>query len=85
VVAGVLVGILLGIVAITPSIERGKAMQHALCILTLVVGLFLSGCGDIAHWNTRTFYGIDCRPEKRQNGNCVPVKKGGNDVTTAQP
>jgi hypothetical protein len=44
----------------------------------------LSGCSDAAYWQLRTFYGIDCRPEKLTNGQCTPVKKGDN-VKTAQP
>ena len=60
-------------------------MQNVLGILTLVLSLVLSGCMDVAQWQLRTFYGIDCRQEKLVNGQCVPVKKGGNDVQTAQP
>jgi len=48
--------------------------------VTLVLSLLLSGCGDAAHWYTRTFYGIDCRPEKLNNGYCVPANKGTADV-----
>ena len=62
-----------------------KRMQNVLGILTLVLSLVLSGCMDVAQWQLRTFYGIDCRQEKLVNGQCVPVKKGGNDVQTAQP
>jgi hypothetical protein len=60
-------------------------MHHVLWTCTLVLGLLLAGCADLAYWNAKTFYGIDCRPEKLQNGQCVPVKKGGSNVTTAQP
>jgi hypothetical protein len=60
-------------------------MRHVLWTCTLALGLLLSGCMDVAQWQLRTFYGIDCRQEKLVNGQCVPVKKGGNDVKTAQP
>jgi hypothetical protein len=60
-------------------------MPHVLWIVTLALGLLLTGCADLAYWNAKTFYGIDCRPEKLQHGHCVPVKKGDSNVTTAQP
>jgi hypothetical protein len=52
-----------------------------LFLVTLLVlgSLLLSGCMDVAQWQLRTFYGIDCRPEKLQHGQCVPVKKGSPD------
>jgi hypothetical protein len=58
-------------------------MHRLLCLVILT--LSLSGCMDVAQWQLRTFYGLDCRPEKLQDGKCVPVKKGGSDVHTAQP
>jgi hypothetical protein len=60
-------------------------MHHVLWTCTLALGLLLTGCADLAYWHAKTFYGIDCRPEKLQNGHCVPVKQGGSNVTTAQP
>ena len=55
-------------------------------LLLLLVALLLSGCADASYWYAKTFYGIDCRPEKLQNGYCVPANKGGNDAQkTAQP
>ena len=60
-------------------------MPHVLWIVTLALGLLLTGCADLAYWNAKTFYGIDCRPAQLQNGQCVPVKKGGSNFTTAQP
>jgi hypothetical protein len=53
----------------------------------LTCGLVLSGCMDVAQWQLRTFYGLDCRTEKLVDGKCVPTKapKGGSDVQTAQP
>jgi hypothetical protein len=53
--------------------------------MLLLLNLALSGCMDVAHWQTRTFYGVDCRPEKLQNGNCVPVAKGTTNAQTAHP
>ena len=52
-----------------------------LFLVTLLVlgSLLLSGCMDVAQWQLRTFYGIDCRPEKLQHGQCVPVKQGSPD------
>jgi len=58
-------------------------MQRVLGLVVLAG--CLSGCMDVAQWQLRTFYGIDCRQEKLVNGQCVPVKKGGSDVKTAQP
>jgi hypothetical protein len=61
-------------------------MQRHLCLLLVCVmcvslALLLSGCMDIAQWQLRTFYGLDCRPETlTPDGRCTPVKKGGADV-----
>ena len=60
-------------------------MHHVLWTLMLVLSLLFSGCMDVAQWQLRTFYGIDCRQDKLVNGQCVPVKKGGSDVQTAHP
>jgi hypothetical protein len=61
-------------------------MRHArLWTFTLVLSLCLSGCMDVAQWQLRTFYGLDCRPEKLVDGKCVPVKKGDANVQAAQP
>ena len=65
----------------------------AACLATLLVlgSLLFSGCMDSAQWQLRTFYGLDCRPEKLQDGTCVPIQKGGADakggthVSTARP
>jgi hypothetical protein len=60
-------------------------MHHVLWTLTLVLSLLFSGCMDVAQWQARTFYGIDCREEKLVNGRCVPVKKGQTNAQTPQP
>jgi len=60
-------------------------MPMFLATLLVLGGLLLHGCMDIAQWQLRTFYGLDCRPEKLQDGTCVPVQKGSTDVHTAQP
>ena len=60
-------------------------MSHVLLILTLALGLLLSGCYDIATWQARTFYGLECRSDKLVNGQCVPVKKGDPNVQTVHP
>jgi len=57
-------------------------MQHLVWMGILGLGLLLSGCMDVAQWQLRTFYGVDCREAKLVNGRCVPVKQGGNDVHT---
>ena len=56
----------------------------AFALLALLV--VLSGCADLAYWNTETFYGLNCRPETlTPDGRCVPVKKGtSGDVHTVQ-
>lgn len=51
----------------------------------VIVLLVLSGCGDAAHWYSRTFYDTDCRPEKLQNGYCVSAKKGNANAQTTPP
>lgn len=63
-----------------------------LVVFWLIVLLALSGCMDVAQWQLRTFYGVDCRPEHlTPDGTCSPVKKaspdtkGGSDVHTAHP
>ena len=60
-------------------------LSYARCLL-LLCSLCLSGCADASSWYAKTFYGIDCRPEKLRNGSCVPANQGGHDVQkTAQP
>lgn len=54
-------------------------------VLWMISLLILSGCGDAAHWYSRNFYGVDCRPEKLQAGYCVPAKKGASHAQTATP
>jgi len=49
-------------------------MARFLTTLLVLGGLLVSGCADIAYWQVRTFYGLDCRPEHLNNGQCVPVK-----------
>jgi hypothetical protein len=60
-------------------------MHHVLWTLTLALSLLCSGCKDVAQWQARTFYGIDCREEKLVNGRCVPVKQGEANAQTPQP
>jgi len=71
------------------DIVRLRWRHIVLCGLVVLwlLGLLLalSGCMDVAQWQLRTFYGVDCREEKLVNGRCVPVKKGGTDVQTAHP
>jgi hypothetical protein len=81
VVGWILLGPVLGFLAITKEVD----MQRVLGIVMLALSLCLSGCMDVAQWQLRTFYGLDCRTEKLVDGTCVPVKQGGNDVHTAQP
>jgi hypothetical protein len=48
--------------------------------------LWLGGCSDAAYWHQRTFYGIDCRPEKLlPNGQCAPITKGATHAQTLHP
>ena len=65
--------------------ERGTPMHHVLWTCTLVLSLLCSGCYDIATWQARTFYGLDCRSEALHNGQCVPVKKEGSHAQTTHP
>ena len=65
--------------------DRRCVMHSCVWIGILVLTLFLSGCSDLAYWNQRTFSGIECRPEKLHNGQCVPVKKGAAHVATTRP
>src|SRR5262249_49170340 len=44
-----------------------------------------SGCYDVALWQARTFYGLECREDKLVNGRCVPVQKEKPNAQTAQP
>jgi hypothetical protein len=64
----------------------GELLAYSLLILALLgLAAILNGCMDVAQWQLRTFYGLDCRTEKLVDGKCVPVKQGGSDVHTAQP
>lgn len=60
-------------------------LRHGVGVGFVVGLLMLSGCGDAAHWYSRTFYDTDCRPEKLQNGYCVSTKKGNTNAQTARP
>ena len=71
-------------------------MKRLLClcvigVLYLSLALVLSGCADLASKQLEVFYGLDCRPEHLDHGNCVPVKKatpdaqGGANAQTAKP
>jgi hypothetical protein len=60
-------------------------MQALLWIIMLMLSLCCTGCMDVAQWQLRTFYGLDCRQEKLVDGKCVPVKKGDPNVQAAQP
>ena len=61
-------------------------MPTFLATLLVLGGLLLSGCMDVAQWQLRTFYGLDCRPEKlTPDGRCVPVKKGEGNAQAARP
>jgi hypothetical protein len=69
-----------------PEIIRFRVRDIVLYgLAALVVSclwLALSGCMDVAQWQLRTFYGVDCREDKLVNGRCVPVKKA---VPAEQP
>jgi hypothetical protein len=65
--------------------NKERTMKTFACLIMLLCGLLMSSCMDVAQWQLRTFYGLDCRTEKLVDGKCVPVKKGGSDVRTAQP
>ena len=60
-------------------------MTTFLATLLVLGGLLLSGCMDVAQGQLRTFYGLDCRPEKLQHDQCVPVKKGDSHAQAARP
>src|SRR2546428_13645085 len=60
-------------------------MQRLVSMFLLLSALLVSGCADVAYWQLREFYGLDCRPEALHNGNCVPVKKGASNAQTAHP
>ena len=60
-------------------------MQRLVSMFLLLSALLVSGCADVAYWQPREFYGLDCRPEALHNGNCVPVKKGASNAQTAHP
>lgn len=69
---------------------RKTSMGMKQCVLLLPVAcvlflacVFLSGCGDASHWYSRTFYNVDCRPEKLVHGKCVTPQKGGAHAQTA--
>lgn len=64
---------------------RDFVLYGVLSSALLGLWLALTGCYDVATWQARTFYGLDCRSEKLHNGQCVPVKKGDPHATTAQP
>jgi hypothetical protein len=60
-------------------------MSMFLATLLVLGSLLFSGCMASAQWQLRTFYGLDCRPEKlTPDGRCVPVKGEGH-AQTAQP
>jgi hypothetical protein len=46
--------------------------RRVVFLLLLLVSLV--GCGDLAHWHSRAVFGLDCRPEKLQNGQCVATR-----------
>jgi hypothetical protein len=64
---------------------RDMVLWGLLMMTLLGLWVVLWGCYDIATWQARTFYGLDCRSDQLKNGQCVPVKKGGPDVTNVQP
>jgi hypothetical protein len=43
-------------------------------VVLILLAISVMGCGDIAHWHSRTVFGLDCRPEKLQNGQCVATR-----------
>jgi hypothetical protein len=50
-----------------------KRRLYAALILVWMAGL-LTGCADVVHWHSRTLFGVDCRPEKLQDGQCVAAR-----------
>jgi hypothetical protein len=67
-------------------VYRREILVSSLLVFVLLgLASVLSGCMDVAQWQLRTFYGLDCRTEKLVDGKCVPVQKEGTDVKTAQP
>ena len=48
-----------------------------LILLGLLLISSLSGCADMAHRYTRTVWGVDCRQDKLQNGQCVATTSKG--------
>lgn len=60
-------------------------MQRFICLSVLVCALVVSGCGDAAYWHQRTFYGIDCRPNKLKDGWCTDVKTQASTAPNGAP
>jgi hypothetical protein len=50
-------------------------MRQALLVLLLLS--VLSGCADLIHGHSRTLFGVDCRPDKLRNGQCVETRAPG--------
>lgn len=57
-----------------PTLSRKACpMLRRLVGLALLL-VSLAGCADAAHWHSRTVFGLDCRPEKLHNGQCVATR-----------
>jgi hypothetical protein len=67
--------------------QRRNTMQRLL--ITVMLGMALTGCAGVTDWYIRTLYGADCRPEvvEAHGGTCVYLKdkKGTTDVQAAHP
>jgi hypothetical protein len=46
-------------------------MKRLLCLFAL---LTLTSCADVSHLHSKYLFGLDCRPEKLQNGQCVATR-----------
>jgi hypothetical protein len=60
-------------------------MKRLLGGVLVLAWCLLSGCAEPSYWYQRTFWGIECRPDRLVNGYCTPVKKGSPDAQAARP
>ena len=48
--------------------------MKSLRIVVLLLSVLCLGCADIAHKYQRTVFGIDCRQDKLQHGQCIAAR-----------